>query len=79
MSGAYFFDEPHVSVTNDDLAKFGVLTYKLDADNYEEEGKLAEICKENNYAHRSEICCSRKTLSNYDEMLGKFFTEYRNF
>lgn len=76
MVSAYIFDKPEQVVSQSTLDALGVFSYKLDADRYEEEGKLAILCQQRNYAHRSEITCSPKTLQNYDEMLGKFFTEH---
>lgn len=75
MVKAWLYENPSVAVTKEELDKLGVFSYKIDADNYEKEGKLDQLCKERSYGHRSEICCSVKTLTNFDEMLGKFFTE----
>lgn len=75
MVKAWLFADPKVSVSQEQLDKLGVLSFKIDADNYEKEGKLEQICKERSYGHRSEICVSPKTLQNFDEMVAKFFTE----
>ncbi|KAL5014082.1 hypothetical protein ScPMuIL_008352 [Solemya velum] len=59
-----------------DLEKYGILYWKLDADNYEAEGKLKEIRERRNYDYGDEIECSREKLPDYDETMRIFFTEH---
>ena len=49
---AYYFDVPEKVVSVEELNKIGVLTWKLDSDNYEQEGKLDQICNERGYNYR---------------------------
>lgn len=49
---AYYFDDPEKVVSVEELNKIGVLTWKLDSDNYEQEGKLDQICNERGYNYR---------------------------
>lgn len=46
---AYYIENPEESVPQSKLEALGVLHWKLDADNYEQEGKLAQIRKDRNY------------------------------
>mmetsp|Transcript_21577 Transcript_21577/g.50796 ORF Transcript_21577/g.50796 Transcript_21577/m.50796 type:complete len:196 (+) Transcript_21577:43-630(+) len=77
--------EPCEYVSMDELAKLGVLYWKIDAKNYiDEEGKLDvkegtelhKICTERKYVNNDVITCSREKLPNYDEKLKTFFTEH---
>lgn len=43
-------------VTLEQLADLGVLYWKLDADRWEEEGKLDQIRKERNYKNHDVVC-----------------------
>src|SRR4051812_30083196 len=49
---AYYIDEPTKKVSVPELDALGVLSWKLDADNYEAEGKLDQICKERGYTYK---------------------------
>lgn len=54
----------------------GVLYWKIDADNYKEEGLLDKIRKERGYSYEDVIEISPKTLPNYDEKIKNFFQEH---
>lgn len=45
---------------------------QLNADAYEEEGKLAQIRRDRQYDYEDEVTCSREKLSDYDTMVNKY-------
>lgn len=49
---------------------------QIDADNYEEEGKLSEIRKERGYSYMDCLECSPEKLPNYEEKIKIFFKEH---
>lgn len=61
-------------VSLDDVAKLGVLYWKIDSENYEPQ--IQQICADRKYGHRSIVEISPTTLPNYDQMITKFFTEH---
>ncbi|XP_077990385.1 acireductone dioxygenase-like [Glandiceps talaboti] len=68
--------EPPKFVDLDYLKGQGVLYWKLDADNFEKEGKLGEICKERGYTYEDVITCTPQTLPNYEQKIKSFFEEH---
>ncbi|KAK4336645.1 hypothetical protein RND71_044051 [Anisodus tanguticus] len=56
--------------------KTGVEYWKVDADNYENEGLLKKICEDRGYNYMDEITCSPEKLPNYCEKLKIFFEEH---
>lgn len=46
---AFYLDNPEIEVSLEDLKKFGILYWKLSIETLEEDGILAQICKERNY------------------------------
>ena len=73
---AWMIDDEKVSVSEKELSELGVDSYVIDADNYEKEGKLDQICKDKKYGHRSIVNIKPDTLPNYDTMVKKFFEEH---
>eukprot|EP01098_Paradermamoeba_levis_P003203 TRINITY_DN1490_c0_g1_i2.p2 TRINITY_DN1490_c0_g1~~TRINITY_DN1490_c0_g1_i2.p2 ORF type:complete len:186 (+),score=59.14 TRINITY_DN1490_c0_g1_i2:104-661(+) len=71
---AYYIDEPAKAVSVPELNKLGVFHYFLDADNYEQEGKLAQICQARGYTYK-DFVDSRK-IPNLKEKLANFFEEH---
>ena len=45
---------------------------QLDADNFEKEGKLAEIREERGYLYSDCITCTPERLPNYEQKVGVF-------
>ncbi|XP_002738968.1 acireductone dioxygenase-like [Saccoglossus kowalevskii] len=68
--------EPPQMVDLDYLKELGILYYKLDADNWKEEGKLDEIRKERNYNYEDEVEATRETLPSYDATLEMWYEEH---
>ncbi|XP_064383129.1 uncharacterized protein LOC135331805 [Halichondria panicea] len=58
------------------LAELGVLYLKLDADNYEDDGKLAQIRSERGYNYSDQITLSPEKLPNYEQKIKNFFEEH---
>lgn len=54
----------------------GVLHWKIDANNYQDDPVLAQVKKDRGYNFQDEITCSRQHLENYDAKLKAFFTEH---
>jgi len=76
MVKAYYI-EGFVPVSSQELNKLGVLQWQLDADKYEEEGKLAQIRKERSYKNHDVISLSRAILGDaYDTKMKIFFEEH---
>lgn len=55
MVKAWYVDKPAQVVSPARLARLGVLHWQLDADNYEKEGKLEQICRERGYKNRDQV------------------------
>ncbi|XP_077990352.1 acireductone dioxygenase-like [Glandiceps talaboti] len=58
------------------LKEQGVLYWKLDVDNLEEEGLLGKIKTERGYNYEDNKELTPETLENYDQMLKKFYVEH---
>jgi hypothetical protein len=54
MVHAYYLDS-RTEISSEELNKIGVLQWQLNADNYEEEGKLAQIRKERSYKNHDVV------------------------
>lgn len=68
---------PPKFVSLDELySETGVMYWKLDAKNYESEGKLAEIKTERGYTYMDVIQISPDKLHNYEEKIKNFFEEH---
>ncbi|XP_074604382.1 acireductone dioxygenase 1 [Brevipalpus obovatus] len=68
---------PEVYIDLEELKqRSGVSYWKLDADNYEEEGKLAKIRAERGYNYSDMIECTPEKMNNYEETLKRFFQEH---
>eukprot|EP01120_Amphizonella_sp_Union-15-10_P010877 TRINITY_DN4510_c0_g1_i1.p1 TRINITY_DN4510_c0_g1~~TRINITY_DN4510_c0_g1_i1.p1 ORF type:complete len:326 (+),score=63.15 TRINITY_DN4510_c0_g1_i1:78-1055(+) len=76
MVKSFVLDTPSKELSLDDLKKIGVLYWNLDADNYEEEGKLSKICEERGYTYKDVVEVSPNTLPNYEEKIKIFFQEH---
>ncbi|RXM31038.1 hypothetical protein EOD39_7323 [Acipenser ruthenus] len=68
--------EPNMAVSLEELEKLGVLYWKLDADNYETDPKLAKIREERGYSYVDIIEIHKDTLPNYEEKLKIFYMEH---
>ncbi|MBN3281128.1 EIPR1 protein, partial [Polyodon spathula] len=68
--------EPNKSVSLKELEKLGVSYWKLDADNYKTDPKLAKIREERGYSYEDIIAIHKDTLPNYEEKLKIFYTEH---
>ncbi|XP_070533545.1 acireductone dioxygenase-like [Ptychodera flava] len=68
--------DPPQFVDLDYLKEQGVLYWKLDADNWEKEGKLTQIRSERGYSYEDEITCTPEKLPNYEEKLKMFYQEH---
>jgi len=71
---AYYLDNPNEKLTRANLDALGVLSWKIDADNYDAEGKLAQICQERGYNYRDFVNSTK--LPNLQEKLKIFFEEH---
>ncbi|XP_078382172.1 acireductone dioxygenase-like [Oculina patagonica] len=68
--------DPPQPVSLEDLKNCGVLYWKLDADNYETEEKLAEIREQRGYNYDDCVTCTPEKLPNYEQKLKTFFEEH---
>ncbi|PON79980.1 Acireductone dioxygenase ARD family [Parasponia andersonii] len=68
--------EPKEFVSLDQLAELGVLSWRLDADNYETDEELKKIRAERGYSYMDFCEVSPETLPNYDEKIKNFFEEH---
>lgn len=68
--------DPPQPVSLEDLSNSGVLYWKLDADNLEKEGKLAQIRERRGYTYSDCITCTPDKLPNYEQKLKMFFEEH---
>ncbi|KAM0988642.1 hypothetical protein FF1_012662 [Malus domestica] len=68
--------EPKEFVSLDQLAELGVLSWHLDADNYETDEELKKIREERGYSYMDfcEVCPEK--LPNYEEKIKNFFEEH---
>ncbi|XP_057489086.1 acireductone dioxygenase 2-like isoform X2 [Actinidia eriantha] len=68
--------EPKTFVSLDQLAELGVLSWRLDADNYETDELLKKIREERGYSYMDfcEVCPEK--LPNYEEKIKNFFEEH---
>ncbi|CAK7327125.1 unnamed protein product [Dovyalis caffra] len=68
--------EPKEFVSLDQIAKLGVLSWRLDADNYETDEELKKIREERGYSYVDfcEVCPEK--LPNYEEKIKNFFEEH---
>eukprot|EP01113_Clastostelium_recurvatum_P030720 TRINITY_DN3762_c0_g1_i4.p1 TRINITY_DN3762_c0_g1~~TRINITY_DN3762_c0_g1_i4.p1 ORF type:complete len:170 (+),score=53.63 TRINITY_DN3762_c0_g1_i4:37-546(+) len=74
---AYLLDDPSHTLTDKDLEQVGILHWTLDADRYEEEGKLDTITKERGYKNRDVVNISTQTFGDaFEAKLKIFFEEH---
>ncbi|KAL6194921.1 hypothetical protein ACLB2K_035996 [Fragaria x ananassa] len=68
--------EPKEFVSLDQLAELGVLSWRLDADNYETDEELKKIREDRGYSYMDfcEVCPEK--LPNYEEKIKNFFEEH---
>ncbi|NP_001318092.1 acireductone dioxygenase [Solanum lycopersicum] len=68
--------EPKEFVSLDKLAELGVLSWRLDADNYETDEELKKIREDRGYSYIDfcEVCPEK--LPNYEEKIKNFFEEH---
>ena len=52
MPQVYYIDNPSQTVPIEELKEIGVLHWKLDADDYEQDKELAKLCDERGYNYR---------------------------
>eukprot|EP01097_Dermamoeba_algensis_P000705 TRINITY_DN1249_c0_g1_i2.p1 TRINITY_DN1249_c0_g1~~TRINITY_DN1249_c0_g1_i2.p1 ORF type:complete len:184 (-),score=62.45 TRINITY_DN1249_c0_g1_i2:166-687(-) len=71
---AFILSRPEEKVSGEELASLGVLHWKLDADNFEQEGKLGEICKERGYTYKDFVDSTK--MPNLREKLNNFMEEH---
>lgn len=67
---------PNVVVSMKDLKELGLLTWKIDADNFDTNQDYAKIKKDRGYNYEDEVTCSSDKLPNYKEKLKSFFKEH---
>jgi len=76
MVHSYYLDTKE-EVTPKQLDTLGVLQWQLNADKYEEEGKLAQVRKERDYKNHDVVNISKAGLGDaYDAKLKMFFEEH---
>uniref|UniRef100_A0A7R9VYE4 Acireductone dioxygenase n=1 Tax=Chlamydomonas euryale TaxID=1486919 RepID=A0A7R9VYE4_9CHLO len=68
--------EPNQPVSPSALRKLGVLYWKMDADAYETDERLAAIRKLRNYSWMEILTVSKDTLPNYEEKIKTFYEEH---
>ncbi|CAM8887442.1 unnamed protein product [Rhodiola kirilowii] len=68
--------DPKEYVSLDELAALGVLSWRLDADNYETDEELKKIREDRGYSYTDfcEVCPEK--LPNYEEKIKNFFEEH---
>eukprot|EP01112_Ceratiomyxa_fruticulosa_P016581 TRINITY_DN5032_c0_g1_i1.p1 TRINITY_DN5032_c0_g1~~TRINITY_DN5032_c0_g1_i1.p1 ORF type:complete len:169 (-),score=30.53 TRINITY_DN5032_c0_g1_i1:109-615(-) len=71
----YYIDKPSEPLSPEDIKKVGVLSWVLDADNWEKEGLLDRIKKERNYKNSDVIVISRERMGDLYEEKVKIFAE----
>ncbi|WP_411024304.1 hypothetical protein, partial [Salmonella sp. s58953] len=62
--------------SKDNLSELGVLSWRLDADNYETDEKLKQIREERGYSYMDLLECCPEKLPNYEEKIKSFFEEH---
>ncbi|THF97408.1 hypothetical protein TEA_007283 [Camellia sinensis var. sinensis] len=67
---------PKEYVSLDQLAELGVLSWQLDADNYENDDKLKTIREDRGYSYTDIIEVCPEKLPNYEEKIKSFFEEH---
>ncbi|XP_052190115.1 acireductone dioxygenase 2-like isoform X6 [Diospyros lotus] len=67
---------PEEYVTLDQLAELGVLSWRLDADNYETDEELKKILQARGYSYMDMIEVCPEKLPNYEEKIKNFFEEH---
>uniref|UniRef100_M1DBY9 Acireductone dioxygenase n=2 Tax=Solanum tuberosum TaxID=4113 RepID=M1DBY9_SOLTU len=70
------YREPKKFVSLDKLAKLGVLSCRLDAAKYENDEELNKIRETRSYLYMDSIEVCPEKLSNYEDMIKKFFEEH---
>ncbi|XP_058212117.1 acireductone dioxygenase 2 [Rhododendron vialii] len=68
--------EPKEFVSLDKLSELGVLSWRLDADNYEADEELKKIRAERGYSYVDFIEVCPEKLPNYEEKIKNFFEEH---
>ncbi|KAI8017697.1 1,2-dihydroxy-3-keto-5-methylthiopentene dioxygenase 2 [Camellia lanceoleosa] len=68
--------DPEEYVSLDQLAELGVLSWRLDADNYENDDKLKKIHEDRGYSYTDIIEVCPEKLPNYEEKIKSFFEEH---
>ncbi|KAM9317317.1 acireductone dioxygenase [Gastrophryne carolinensis] len=68
--------QPNQPVTVAELRQLGVNSYKLDADNYENDPELVQMRRDHNYTFMDIITIHKDTLPNYEEKLKIFYEEH---
>lgn len=62
MVRAFYLDQPEKDISLEEVAKLGVLHFVFDADNYEQEGKLAKVREERGYNYSDQVLIQKVTL-----------------
>jgi 1,2-dihydroxy-3-keto-5-methylthiopentene dioxygenase len=73
MPKAYYIDN-NEEVDATILTQLGVLYWKIDADNWEKEGILPQICKDRGYTYKDFV--NSNNIPNLKEKLAIFFEEH---
>lgn len=68
--------EPNEPCSLETLRSLGVLSWKLDADNYENDPKLEAIRKVRNYSYTEIIEISKDKLPGYEDKIKMFYEEH---
>ncbi|KAJ6769023.1 ACIREDUCTONE DIOXYGENASE [Salix koriyanagi] len=68
--------EPKEFVSLNQLSELGVLSWKLDADNYETDAELKKIREDRGYSYVDLIEVCPEKLPNYEEKIKNFFEEH---
>ncbi|CAM6026975.1 unnamed protein product [Sphagnum balticum] len=68
--------DPPQYVTNEELARLGVLHWVLDADAYESDPELKQIRKERGYDYEDILQVSPEKLENYETKIKNFYEEH---
>ncbi|CAJ1074149.1 %2C2-dihydroxy-3-keto-5-methylthiopentene dioxygenase [Xyrichtys novacula] len=68
--------EPNQPVSMDQLKKLGVRTWKLNADNYENDPELEKLRKEQGYTYMDYILIDKNILSDYEEKMKALYAEH---
>lgn len=68
--------EPKEFVSLDQLAEFGVLSWRLDADDVDNDEELKKIRKDRGYSYMDLIEVCPEKLPNYEDKIKSFFEEH---